>query len=255
MYIRFMFACQAPSAPPLAAPLFSPIDPSDPSGKAPAEFCRLGGYTCSGRRANVNKITILVIDNDAASQATLRQMLDSEGWSVHIASQANVVLPALAKGDWTLVIANLAMTGLSGPLFATLKELALAPAMDAGKGRLRVLFLLPETLGADAQHLLESARLPYVLRPFNLHDFLDKVSDLLIEREAIPSPIRRVRQEGLASGRPRRPFHSETRTEGRGQEMFSKHGDYTMTEEEIAEYEKQEKEEETRRKKKTLLGR
>jgi DNA-binding response OmpR family regulator len=203
----------------------------------------------------VNKINILVIDNDAASQATLRQMLDSEGWSVHVASQASVVLPALAKGDWTLVIANLAMTGLSGPLFATLKELALAPAMEAGKGRLRVLFLLPETLGSEAQAALERARLPYVLRPFNLHDFLDKVSDLLMEREAIPTPIRRVRQEGLASGRPRRLLHPEARTEGRGQGMFTKHGDYTMTEEEIAEYEKQEKEEQARRKKKNLLNR
>jgi DNA-binding NtrC family response regulator len=203
----------------------------------------------------VNKITILVIDDDDASQAALRQMLDSEGWSVHIAAKASLVLPALAKGDWTLVIANLAMTGLSGPLFATLKELALAPAMDAGKGRLRVLFLLPETLGAEAQGALEKERLPYVLRPFNLHDFLEKVSDLLMEREAIPSPIRRVRQEGLSSGRPRRPLHSEARSEGRGQEMFTKHGDYTMTEEEIAEYEKQEKEEEARRKKKNLLTR
>ena len=195
----------------------------------------------------MNKITILVIDDDEASQAALRQMLDSEGWSVHIAANASLVLPALAKADWTLVIANLAMTGHSGPLFATLKELALAPAMDAGKGRLRVLFLLPETLGAEAQATLESERLPYVLRPFNLHDFLEKVSDLLMEREAIPSPIRRVRQEGAASGRPRPLLHAEERSQGRGQAMFAKHGDYTMTEEEIAEYEKQEAE--ARRKK------
>jgi DNA-binding response OmpR family regulator len=201
----------------------------------------------------LNKIHILVIDNDPASQETLRQVLDSEGWGVHIAAKPGVVLPALAKGDWTLVIANLAMTGLSGPIFATLKELAMAPAIEAGKGRLRVLFLLPQTLGPEALRVLESSRLPYVLRPFNLHDFLDKVSDLLIEREAIPAPIRRVRQS--APGRPRRPLYSETRTEGRGQGMFSKHGDYTMTEEEIAEYEKQEKEEEARRKKKPLPAR
>jgi len=203
----------------------------------------------------VAKITILVIDDDDSSQAAMRQMLDSEGWSVYVATKANLVLPALAKGDWTLVIANLAMTGLSGPLFATLKELALAPAMEAGKGRLRVLFLLPETMGADAQRALESERLPYVLRPFNLQDFLDKVSDLLLEREAIPSPIRRVRFEGAASGRPRRPLHAQARTHERGQGMFAKHGDYTMTEEEIAEYEKQEKEEETRRKKNNPLNR
>ena len=204
--------------------------------------------------AKLNKVTILVIEDDASSQAALRQMLDSEGWSVHVASQPGVVLPALAKGDWTLVIANLAVIGLSSTLFITLKELALAPAVEDGKGRLRVLFLLPENMGPEAQLMLEGNHLPYVLRPFNLQDVLDKVSDLLIEREAIPAPIRRVRFEGAASSRVSRPLH-EQRSHDRGQGMFAKHSDYTMTEEEIAEYEKQEKEEESRRKKNNPLSR
>lgn len=202
--------------------------------------------------AKPSKVTILVIDDDPSSQATLRQVLDSEGWSVHVASQPGVVLPALAKTDWTLVIANLAVIGLSGPLFATLRELALSPAVEDGKGRLRVLFLLPETLGPEAQRALDRDHLPYVLRPFNLQDVLDKVGDLLIERQAIPAPIRRVRFEGAGSSRMSRPLH-EQRSHDRGQGMFAKHSDYTMTEEEIADYEKQEKEEETRRKKKNPL--
>jgi DNA-binding response OmpR family regulator len=201
-----------------------------------------------------SKVTILVIDDDAFSQGALRQMLDSEGWSVHVASQAAVVLPALAKGDWTLVIANLALTGLSGPLFATLRELALAPAVEDGKGRLRVLFLVPEAMGPEAQRVLEADRLPYVARPFNLQDVLDKVSDLLMEREAIPAPIRRVRFAGAGSARLSRSLH-EHRSHDRGQGMFAKHSDYTMTEEEISEYEKQEKEEEARRKKNNPLTR
>jgi DNA-binding NtrC family response regulator len=205
--------------------------------------------------SNPNKVTILIIDDDASSQATMRQMLDSEGWTVHVASKAAVVLPALAKNDWTMVIANVAVTGISGPLFATLKELALAPAMEDGKGRLRVMFLLPETMGAQAQRLLESERLPYVSRPFNLQDFLEKVSDLLIERGAIPNPIRRVRFASTSSARPGGFLNQRPQTHERGQGMFSKSGDYTMTEEEIAEYEKQEKEEELRRKQKTLLNR
>ena len=148
---------------------------------------------------SATKVTILIIDDDVSSQATMRQMLDSEGWNVHVASKAAVVLPALAKTDWTMVIANVAVTGISGPLFATLKELALAPALEDGKGRLRVMFLLPETMGPEARRLLESERLPYVSRPFNLQDFLEKVSDLLIERAAIPNPLRRVRFAGSSS--------------------------------------------------------
>ena len=205
--------------------------------------------------ASPSKVTILVIDNDAASQETMRQMLDSEGWTVHIATNAGRVLPALAKGDWTMVIANLAMTGTSGPLFTTLKELALAPAMEDGKGRLRVMFLLPETMGPEERRLVESERLPYVSRPFNLQDFLDKVSDLLMECAAIPNPIRRVRFEGAASGRQRGLLHEQPRYHERGQGMFARGGEYTMTEEEIAEYEKQEREEELRRKKKNTLDR
>jgi len=204
--------------------------------------------------ANPTKVTILIIDNDPASQETLRQMLDSEGWTVHFAANAAVVLPALAKSEWTMVIANLAVTGIAGPVFTTLRELALAPAMQDGKGRLRVMFLLPEAMGGEAQRLLESEKLPYARRPYNLQDFLDKVSDLLIECAAIPKPIRRVRFQGLTSSR-YGDVHAQPRHHDRGQGMFAKHGDYTMTEEEIGEYEKQEKEEELRRKKKTTLNR
>ena len=82
-------------------------------------------------------------------------MLDSEGWSVHVATDATRVLPALAKSDWTLVIANVAVTGISGPLFPTLKEIALAPAMEDGKGRLRV--HVPAA-GNDRSRSAEAAR-------------------------------------------------------------------------------------------------
>jgi DNA-binding NtrC family response regulator len=201
------------------------------------------------------KVMILIIDDDPSSQATMRQMLDSEGWTVHVAGNASVVLPALARTDWTMVIANVAVTGITGPLFTTLKALASAPAMEDGKGRLRVLFLLPAAMGPEARKLLESERLPYVSRPFNLQDFLDKISDLLIERGAIPRPIRRVRFGGSASARPMEGLHERPRHHERGQGMFARGGDYTMTEEEIAEYEKQEKEEMLRRKKNNPLNR
>ena len=202
-----------------------------------------------------NKVTILILDDDPASQATMRQMLDSEGWTVHVAANPAVVLPALAKSDWTMLIANIALTGISGALFSTLKELAQAPAQEDGKGRLRVMFLMSESANPDARRLLEREHLPYVTRPFNLQDFLDKVSDLLIERGAIPNPLRRVRFAGNSSSRQGGLLHERPRYHERGQGMFARGGDYTMTEEEIAEYEKTEKEEELRRKRKTSLNR
>lgn len=184
------------------------------------------------------EVRILIIDDDEASRSALRQILDSEGWKVHIQPLASEILNELAKTEWTLFIVNVALTGLSGPVFATLRDLSQAPALESGKRRVRVLFLVPELLAEHAQPLLEFERVPYVMKPLHMHDFLDKVGDLLVEAGAIPRAIRRVRE---LHGSERR--QKERRGAGRNRRespMFAAREEYYMTEEEIAEYEKQE---------------
>lgn len=194
----------------------------------------------------MSQLGILIIDDDEASQKALRYVLDSEGWRVRIVPLGSQALVELARGEWALVIVNVALTGLDGPLFTTLKVLALSPALEADRTRVRVLFLVPELAAAEAQPVLERERLPYALKPIHLHDFLEKVSDLLLETQAIPAPIRRVRREhkapGRRSGREHRPGHEPRETA-----MFASREDYMMSEEEITEFEKQE--EEARKKK------
>lgn len=207
----------------------------------------------------MNQVGILIIDDDEASQAALRQVLDDEGWTVRIVPLANQAMAVLASGNYKLVIVNVAMTGLSGPLFTTLKELALAPPVEAGHTRVRVLFLVPELAAAEAQPVLEREQLPYSLKPFHLHDFLEKVSDLLLETGAIPQPIRRVHYEYKSADRrsalerpgggDRRPGRSRRETS-----MFAAREAYMMSEEEILEFEKQEKQEQERKKKKKQQG-
>jgi DNA-binding NtrC family response regulator len=195
----------------------------------------------------VNPVSILIIDDDEASQAALRQVLDSDGWKLQIVPLAHQALAELASTNWTLVIVNVAMTGLDGPLFSTLKELALAAAVEAGRTRARVLFLVPELAGPVAQPALERERLPYSLKPFHLHDFLEKVSDLLLETNAIPAPIRRVRYE--YKGPDRRGKDRRSGRDRRETAMFASRADYMMSEEEIAEFERQEEEERKKKKK------
>ena len=189
----------------------------------------------------MNPVNILIIEDDPASQAALRQVLDAEEWRVQIVPEANSALQVLASGDWTLVMVNIGMTGLGGSLYLTLKELALAPAMESGKSRVRVLFLVPEAGAGAVQPQFEREHLPYVLKPFSLQDVLEKVSDLLLESGAIPQSIRQVRREGLAIGRRReRGRMTGSRTAaGRNTGMFANRSDYSsVTEEEIAEYER-----------------
>ena len=195
----------------------------------------------------MSQIGILIIDDDEQSQSALWHVLDSEGWNLRVVPEAAKALPELAKGGWALVIVNLRLTGLDGPLFQTLKELALAPALEGEKRRARVLFLVPVSVAVAVQPQLERDQLPYVLKPYHLHDFLEKVSDLLLEVQAVEQPLRPVLREATAPAR-----HSEEAKSAaaRTTQMFASRDDYQMSEEEITEWEQQEEEARKKKKKK-----
>jgi DNA-binding response OmpR family regulator len=178
------------------------------------------------------QVGILVLDDDAQG-AAVRQILDTEGWRVRVVPDTKLLLAELKTAEWSLVIANIALTGLDSPPFITLRELASVSVEDGG--RIRVLYLVPELTGSQYVGALETARLPYVVRPYHLHDFLEKVSDLLVEVKAIDAPLRQVRYEfgGL---------RKKKKQAGRSNTMFASRDSYGYTDEELAEYEKQETE-------------
>jgi len=178
-------------------------------------------------------VNILVLDQEGASANALRQVLDSEGWRVKFIDQAKLLLNELKSGEWSLVIANVGLLGTTSPGFVTLRELSNVPVEEGG--RVRGLFLVPELSGSQFVRTLEQARLPYVVRPYHLHDFLEKVSDLLVEVKAIEAPLRQVRYEfgGL---------RKKKREASRTTSMFASRDSYSYSEEEMAEYERQESE-------------
>ena len=193
------------------------------------------------------QVGILVLDNDATGGSAVKQILDSEGWRVRIVPDAQMLFSELKTGEWSLVIANVATTGIDGAAFVTLRELA--GVSPAAGGRVRVLYLIPELAGGQYMGPLETARLPYVLRPYHLHDFLEKVSDLLVEVKAIEGPIRQVRREFGA-------MRKKKKQAGRSNSMFASRDSFSYTDEELAEYEKQESEASSskRNKPRTNLG-
>jgi DNA-binding response OmpR family regulator len=179
------------------------------------------------------QVGILVLDDDFQSQGALRQILDSEGWRVRIVPDTKLLLAELRTGEWSLVIANVALTGLNSPAFVTLGELSSVSPEEGG--RVRTLYLVPEISGSQYLGHLEFARLPYVVRPFHLHDFLEKVSDLLVEIKAIEAPLRQVRHEFG-------DLRKKKRQLGRATSMFASRDSFCYTDEELAEYERQETE-------------
>ena len=213
------------------------------------------------------EIGILIIDDDIVSQRALKNVLDSEGWRVRIVPLASHAMAELASSNWSLVIVNIALTDLRGPLFSILKELAQAepppaaeppdPATNQEEAppptpkRLRVLFLIPMLAAKEVQPILEQEGLPYSLKPYHLHDFLEKVSELLLEAGAIAEPIRSM-ADGL--GRKKRQRVRSARDSRRGA-MFASREDYYMTEEELVEWERQEEEEDRKKREKEQLER
>ena len=217
----------------------------------------------------MSEVRILIVDDDVASQSALKNLLDSEGWRVRAVSTGSEILNELARDVWNLAIVNAALTDPAGPIFAILRELALAdselvpepapeedldtehaPVADPpspppqNSHRLRVLFLLPPTVAKKFQPILEREELPYALKPYNLHDLLEKVSDLLIEAGAIAEPLRTIREFAPRKG----PSLRHARRDARPGAMFASRDDYQMSEEEMAEWERQEQEEESRKK-------
>lgn len=198
----------------------------------------------------MENIGILIIDDDAASQAALLQVLGAEGWFVEATGSPSQAFQELATGKWSLVLANVETTGVIGALFTILCELAQAPADAAAKAHVRVLFLVPESAAAQAKPLLEQAHLPYVPKPLNFNDLLERVSELLVESNAIGAPIRQVR-ERFASARKSRGSRDTGRDAARNTGMFARSEDYQWSEEELLEYERQETEARRKKKKKT----
>lgn len=204
----------------------------------------------------MSEVGILIIDDDIASQRALKLVLDSEGWSVRILAQASHAMAELATGSWDLAIVNVALLDMQGPVFHTIKELAQAETAQPGQAgdgdgapgesrRFRALFLVPLMGSKEVPLMLERDGLPYVFKPYHLHDFLQKVSELLIESGALAEPLREV--EGFASKKRRRDLRS-VRDSHSSRKMFASREDYQMTEEELAEFERQEKEEAERKK-------
>src|SRR5262249_8580794 len=193
------------------------------------------------------QVGLLVLDEDPASGAALRQVLDSEGWGVGAVQDVPSLFSELKTGEYSLVIANVATVGVTTPAFMTLRELCTVPAEEGA--RLRILFLVPELTGSQFVGALEGSHLPYVVRPYHLHDFLEKVSDLLVEIKVIDAPLRQVRHEFGA-------LRKKKKQTGRANSMFAARDSFSYTDEEIAEYERQEAElsRQKRQKPRTNLG-
>lgn len=129
------------------------------------------------------QIRVLIIDDDEAGRTALASVLSGEDCHVELVTRAEDALKQVRQGGWHLILANVAMSSLSGPIFDLLKELG------QGGGSVRVLFLVPQGTPDSTRQHLESLKLPYATKPFHLMKFLEQVSDLLRSAGIVGQPL------------------------------------------------------------------
>lgn len=195
------------------------------------------------------EISILVLEEDAGSQKAIQMMMEGESWKVKILGDANAAMQELAQGPWALVVASLTLADFSSPLYQILRELAQAPPVEDGKSRVRVLFVVPPNLVTEAIPLLENARLPYTVKPYQFNDFIEKVNDLLLQAQFL---TKTARERGFAfEQRASATKGKKGKSAGASNSMFASRDEYYYSEEELAEYEKEEQERQKKKKKLT----
>jgi CheY-like chemotaxis protein len=135
--------------------------------------------------------TVLVVDDDADTRVTLRDLLEEEGYSVLAAAGGSEALKLLLSSPQRLVVLlNYIMPRVDG--LAVLHEIARAPAHAQ-----RHAFVLMSTRRVSYRlallRLLQGLRVPVVMKPFDIQTILDAVAQAATSLQV---PVQRNRWRG-----------------------------------------------------------
>ena len=125
-----------------------------------------------------NKYDMLVVDNGAPMLELLYDILTDEEYHVATAPSGESAVEALEKHYYDLVITDLDMGGLNG-----IEVLQRAKALNPTT---RVIIL---TGNSDIKHAIEAIRNEvddYILKPFTLHELLERVLHCLAKGSSKP---------------------------------------------------------------------
>ena len=110
--------------------------------------------------ANLEARRALVVDDEPDIAATIRELLEREGFDVTVASDGAAALMALDRDDFDVVLSDLRMPGVSGPeMYARVREIR--PQLLS-----RIAFVTGDTLGASMDNFLKESGRPVLEKPF-----------------------------------------------------------------------------------------
>jgi signal transduction histidine kinase/DNA-binding LacI/PurR family transcriptional regulator/ActR/RegA family two-component response regulator len=140
-----------------------PIQAGTPPPKPPADE----------EKPSPAPVHILMIDDEIDLLTALTLALRHEGYRVDPVSDGQTALACLAETRYDLILCDVRIPGLDGP---EIYRQAKAADPDMGK---RVIFITGDTVSAVTRRFLEESGAPYLDKPFELADLIEKVNATL----------------------------------------------------------------------------
>jgi len=119
--------------------------------------------------------SILVVDDEPDLAATLAEVLAGDGHHVEVAAHGAEALEMLGRRHFDLIVGDTKMPVLDGEHFYAELERRFPPLAR------RIIFLTGDVLNREKREFFERTGVPYILKPFDLHQIRHMAARLLAE--------------------------------------------------------------------------
>ena len=119
---------------------------------------------------------ILAVEDDAAIRRIIDRSLRSEGYQLDTCVSAEAALPAIAQGDYSLLLLDVRMTGETG--FDLARRVRAGQAGEHNRA-LPIVFLTAEADEMSYEQSFDVGAQRYLTKPFESTELIETVSAVL----------------------------------------------------------------------------
>ena len=113
--------------------------------------------------------SILLIDDETALLDAMTCALQEQGYQVECESDGRLALDRLSRHHYDLILSDISMPGIGGSeIYRRVQEFY--PEMAQ-----RILFITGDTVSPPTHQFLEQTGVPYLIKPFGIHQLTDRV--------------------------------------------------------------------------------
>ena len=110
---------------------------------------------------------VLLVDDEADIRRSISKFLTRSGWEVDLADSGEEGLRLVRQAEYSVVLCDLRMPGMSGHEFYRRLQSESSPAIE------RLVFMTGDVLSPEASRFLKEAGRPVLSKPFTLRDLKD----------------------------------------------------------------------------------